>query len=995
VWLRLLGPVELWNGDRRVDCGPAKQRSVLAVLAMEAGNVVSTPVLMDRIWDNDPPDSAASALYAYVNRLRKVLSGTPATVVRRSGGYLLDIDPETVDVHRFRRLVSAARTTASALDEALALWRGGPFDGATGRWFVETRQTLEEERRQAQLDRGDAYLDDGRHAELIAPLREMLAEHGLEERPVAQLMVALYRSGRAGEALAEYRQARERLTTMVGQEPTAALRDLQQRILREDPALSRSTLRGPSSLPPDLPGFVGRTDELSTLDEWADARTVVISAVDGTAGVGKTALAVHWAHRAASRFQGGILFANLRGYGPGAPADPPEVLDGFLVALGVAYESVPAGLDAKVALYRSIVHKRRMLIVLDNAASPTQVRPLLPGGSTSAVVVTSRTMLAGLVARDQARRICLDVLPHEDAIALLAEFVGLARVEAEPEAADELAALCVHLPVALCVAGERASAQPDRPLGDLVDELADRGRRLDLLDADGDPDTAVRAVFSWSYRSLPVAVARAFRLIGAHPGSDFDRYAVAALADTDEAEADRLLARLDSAHLVERGGSGRYRMHDLLRAYAVDVAAPEETHPGLTRLLDLYLVASARAVDLLYPADAARRPTVDHDVRAVPSIEDSEAARAWLDLERANITAACVHAAAAGWTDRVVRLAVLMYRYLHIGGHTGDATAVFTAAVDAARGAGDARAEAEALIQLGLLQIDLGENERAEESLRRALWLAEAACADGRSASSRAVEQRLAARALGNLSNVLERRGQLDEAIAALRRALHIFEDIGDRYGQAQAWGSIGIVLNVTGQYADALRCQQHALVIFRAVGDGPGEARTLSNLGCVYQLQRLADPAADYHHQALALFQEQGDRKAVAGTLTFLGTVYQLQGRYAESIDHHRRALTLFREIGVRDGEARGLNGLGEALSVCGQFAEAIASHTEALAVAEATSMSQELARAHHGLATAWQATGQHDQARAHGETALRLYLELGAPQADEVRSTLAVVSS
>jgi tetratricopeptide (TPR) repeat protein len=982
VWLQLLGPVELCDGDRRVACGPAKQRSVLAILAMEAGHVVPTSVLIDRIWDNDPPESAASALYAYVNRLRKALIGTAAAVVRRSGGYLLDIDPDLVDVHRFRRLICAARSTTGALDDALALWRGNPFDGATGRWFVEVRRVLAEERRTAQLDRHEAYLSHGRHTELIAPLREIVAGDGLDERPVAQLMLALYRSGRAGEALAEYQRAHDRLIAQVGQEPGAVLKDLQQRILRDDPTLIRSSVN--SSLPPDVPGFVGRAAELSTLDEMAQGRTVVISAVDGTAGVGKTALAVHWAHRHSARFPDGGLYANLSGHGPGSPAEPAQVLDGFLAALGVPAESLPADLDAKAALYRNALRERRMVILLDNAATPRQVRPLLPGASRSAVLVTSRTMLAGLVARDHVRRICLDVLPREDAIALLAEFVGPDRIAVEPAAADDLAALCAYLPVALCVAGERASAQPHRKLRDLVDELADGGRRLDVLDADGDPDTAVRAVFSWSYRSLPAAQARAFRLIGGQPGADIDAYALAALAETDVPEANRLLVQLGNAHLIEHTGTGRYRMHDLLRAYAVELAAPDEARPALTRLLDLYLVTASLAVDILYPADAARRPPVEPGPRQAPSIEDAQAARSWLDTERANITAACRHAATRAWSDHVPRLAVLLYRYLQIGGHTGDATAIFTAAVSVARRAADPQAEAEALVQLGRLQLDLGESEPAEASLRRALGLSEA---EG--------DQRSAARALGNLSYVLERRGQYGEAVACMSRALRLFELIGDRYGQAQALGAVGIVLEYQGRYAEAIRCQQRALAIFREVGDRPGEARTLTNLGCIYQRQRLAAEAAEYLQQALAFFREMGDRPEEATALTNLGVVHRLRGRLAESLDHHRRALALYRQTGVRDGEADALNGLGEALVACGQFAEAIAAHTEALATAHATSLRREVARAQHGLAAAYCGAGQLDQAGRHGETALRHYVELAAPDADHVRQTLAAIGA
>ncbi|MGH8921280.1 MAG: NB-ARC domain-containing protein, partial [Actinomycetes bacterium] len=389
-------------------------------------------------------------------------------------------------------------------------------------------------------------------------------------------------------------------------------------------------------------------------------------------GVGKTALALRWAHRVRGDFPDGQLYVNLRGYDPGQPLSADDVLAGFLRALGLAGHDIPLEVDERAAAYRSLLDGRRMLVVLDNAATVEQIRPLLPGTPSAMVVVTSRDSLAGLVARDGARRLGLDLLPPEDAVSLLRVLIG-ARVEVEPDAAMTLANQCARLPLALRVAAELAVARPTTSLAVLVAELVDEQLRLHLLDAGGDPRTAVRGVFSWSYQHLPADAARAFRLLGLHPGPDLDLYAAAALTDTTPGQAQHLLGLLARAHLVHTASAGRYGMHDLLRAYATHLATDEdsghERRAVLTRLFDYYLAIVVAAMDTLVPAERHLRPRIPDPAPPGPVVADLITARAWLDAERAILAAICAHTARYGWPGHTTRLATTLFRYFEISVH--------------------------------------------------------------------------------------------------------------------------------------------------------------------------------------------------------------------------------------------------------------------------------------------------------------------------------------
>jgi tetratricopeptide (TPR) repeat protein len=657
----------------------------------------------------------------------------------------------------------------------------------------------------------------------------------------------------------------------------------------------------PAQLPADVEVFTGRSQELAELDRLL-ARTaetaaaaritgrnstaVVISAVSGTAGVGKTALALRWAHRVRGQFPDGQLYVNLHGFDPEQPLPAADALAGFLRALGLAGQNIPAEVEERAAAYRSLLDGRRMLVVLDNASSVEQVRPLLPGAPSCVVLVTSRDSLAGLVARHSARRLDLDLLPLEDAVALLAVLIG-GRVQAEPEAAATLARLCARLPLALRVAAELAAARPTISLAELVSELADEQRRLELLDAGGDARTAVRGAFSCSYHHLPAVVARAFRLIGLHPGPDFDSYAVAALADTSRDHAQQIVDRLARAHLVQAPRPGRYSMHDLLRTYATYLAGIEdsevERRAGLTRLFDHYLATAAAAMDTLIPAEQHRRPRIPPPTTPTPPMPDHAQARVWLDTERLTLTAVSAYTTARGWPGHTTRLSTTLYRYLDAGGHFPDGLTIHTHALHAARHTDEPTAEADALLHLG-----------------RIYW----------------------------------RQGHYGQAAHHLQRALSLAREIGDRVAETNALLNLGTLYQQQGHYQRATNHHQQALVLAREIGDRHGEANTLRDLGTVYRRRGCYQQAVDHHQQALALFRETGDQYGEACALNRSAETLLAIHQHNQARTQHTAALTLATQIGERYEQARAHDGLAHIHQVTGDLSQARQHWRHALAL-------------------------------------------------------------
>jgi DNA-binding SARP family transcriptional activator/Tfp pilus assembly protein PilF len=1035
VRVQLLGPVRAWRDEHELGLGGPARRAVLGMLAMRANQVVSRSELIDGLWGEDPPDSAVNGVHVYVAGLRRVLEPhrgrrAPGQVLLASGpGYLLRLadgqpDAEALDHHlaqaRHALAVGDLEAAAGSLNAALGLWQGASLAGVPGPWAVIERARLDELRLGAIEERIEVMIALGRDQQAAAQLAGLILGHPLRERFRGQMMLALYRCGRQADALAEFAAARRVLAGELGIEPGPGLRRLHQQILTADAALDlppdraapaghgspASAVRHPAGLiprelPADVDSFTGRAAELAELDQVLQVRdgqagrndrdgappTTVIS---GTAGVGKTTLAVHWAHRVRGAFPDGQLYVNLRGYDPAEPMPAADALAGFLRALGLADQDIPADADERAGRYRSLLDGRRILIVLDNAAAVEQVRPLLPGTPSCAVVVTSRDSLAGLVARHGARRLDLDLLPPADAVTLIRALIGR-RADADPAAAAALARQCVRLPLALRVAAELAAARPDLALARLVGELADEQRRLDLLHAGGDPRTAVRGVFSWSYRYLPADAARAFRLIGLHPGLDLDAYAAAALAGASLEQAGDVLGLLARVHLLDRARPGRCAMHDLLRAYAAHLSLTHDGMAGpgdatslrdspgagdagsdgraaLTRLFDYYLATAAAAMDILVPAERGRRPRIPPPATPIPPLAGPAAARAWLDAERATLVAVAARTAAGGWPSHAVRLSSIVCRYVETGGHYLDAVTIHGHARQAARETSDPAAEAYALNNLGLIEGRLGGYPKAASYLRQALRL------------FREVGDRSgAARALSNLASAEWRQGRYAQAASNHRQALGAFREIGDPIGEARALNGLGLVAWQQGRDMRAAGHFRQAQALFTELGDRSNEAHALGNLGMVVGRMGQDTQAAGYLTQALALLRQIGDRSGAASALTDLGTVACRQGRYQEATRHQQQALALFCEIGERGGEAEALNGLGEVLVATAQPGPAHAQHSAALAVAREIGDQHEQARAHNGLGAALTAAGLPSQARAQHEAALTLASQSG----------------
>ena len=783
---------------------------------------------------------------------------------------------------------------------------------------------------------------------------------------------------------------------------------------------------GPRQLPPDTYGFTARTAELAVLDGLLDnagrePSAVVVSAVAGTGGVGKTALAVHWAHRVADRFPDGQLYVDLRGYDPDQPLDPAGVLAGFLRALGVPGAQIPFDAAERAARYRTLLAGRRMLVLLDNAGSADQVRLLLPGTPSCFVLVTSRDSLAGLVARHGARRLDLDLLAADEAVALLRTLVG-PRIDAEPQAAAALAQRCARLPLALRLAAEIVAARPSASLGDLVAGLGDEHRRLDLLDAGADRRTAVRAVFSWSYHRLPEPAAGLFRLLGLHPGRDLDGYAAAALAATDLPRTGQLVDVLVRAHLVERTPTGRLRMHDLLRAYAAELAGTEPAparRAARARLLDQYLATASAAMDTLSPAEHHRRPQVPVPDTPLAPVGEPAAARAWLAAELPNLVATATHATAEGWPGYAGRLAVTLSYHLENGGHYTEALAIYGDALAAARGQ-DVAAEADAHHRIGNIMVNLGRHADAAEHYQRALRL-----------RRELGDAAMVGRTLNNLGNLYQRWGRHAEAAEAFQEALASQRALGDRYGEAVVLCNLGDhYVSSGGPYRQALAYYERAVGLCREVDDRSGEGTTLACIAHLFTRFGRYGEAAEAAVRGLSLVREVGDRygecyargalglarlglgygeqaradvtaalrlaraiddrMAEWDTLAALGRVCLRTGRSGDALEHFRGALALARRSGYRSREVSSLNGIGEALRATGDPAEAAVHHATALRLAREQANVDQEARALDGLGHVRYQAGQPELAREHWRAALDRYAELGVPEADEVRRRL-----
>ena len=676
----LLGPVHGWAGDCPVDLGPARQRCVLAALLAEPGRSVSTDALIGRVWGADPPGAVHSALYSYITRLRDVLRYADGyqTLTRADGGYRLNADTDAVDLWQWGQLLAQARAVtpgpdrAALLGRALRLWTGRPLTDLAGEWAEQVRQRLDRQRIVALAEWAELEIGAGRPAAVAPALVDPVAEHPIAERLVAALMNALHLSGRSAEALECYATVRQQIASDFGVEPGHALRELHLEILRSDrDSSSIAWTESPAQLPAGGAQFTGRQDALARLDALLSPpdSTARIMVITGMAGVGKTALAVQWGRQAADRFRDGQVYLDLQGYSNLAPIEPARALELLLQALGVPADRIPSDVDARMGLYRSSLVGKRVLVVLDNASTAAQVRSLLPGEPGCLVLITSRDALGGLVAVDGARRIQLDVLDLDEAVALLTALLGDEQACAPAESVAALAEVCARLPLALRIAAANIG---DQPIDDYVHSLA--ADPLSGLGVDGDPHAVVGAQFEYSYRNLDDDQRRMFRYLGSVPRTDVSVHSAAALVGSTVDEAAGLLRRLVNAHLVEHVWS-RYTFHDLLRAYAAHCAerdsTPAERDAALQRYFDWYLATATTAMDLV---DPNRRRLTDSTIGvASPELrfESYDDALAWLDAERPTLTVLpsmalqrgwYERAAAAGHTEAALQVAIVLLR---------------------------------------------------------------------------------------------------------------------------------------------------------------------------------------------------------------------------------------------------------------------------------------------------------------------------------------------
>jgi len=917
--------------------------------------------LVDAVWGDDPPASAEGGVYTYVAGLRRVLEPGRAEKGRRAkssvlvsagGGYQLVLPPECVDSREFEQGLAAARDARAAgdleramdtADRALSLWRGSPFAGVPGPFAESERQRLDELRTAAFEGRADLMLALGRPAEVIPGLTTLTAEHPLRERARGLLMIALYRCGRQAEALQVFYGIRDRLGEDLGIDPGAELNQIHQQVLAMDPALdgppaakkgrprvpgpdtappgtgggtaddtappARATAQephlgrqAPAQMPPDTAGFAGRTASLRLLHAMLPSGEPVsppATVITGTAGVGKTSLAIRFARQAAGRFPDGQLYVNLRGFDPsGSPVHPDTALRGFFEALGVPSGQIPPETDAMTALFRSLLDGKRMLLVLDNARSTEQIRPLLPGSPGCMVVITSRNQLTGLVAAEGARLLSLDVLSGTEARELLAGRLGEDRVASEPAGAGEIILRSSGLPLALSVTCARAASRPGLALSSLAGELRDARGRLDVLQTD-DAATDLRAVFSWSYDRLSEPAARMFRLLGVHPGPDVSAPAAASLAGVPPHRARAMLSELTRASLLTEEQSGRYTFHDLLRAYAAERASASddsatELDRARLRLLDHYVRTARAGCRLTYPG----RLTVD--LPPAPEGVTPETFGAyhevlgWFGTEHQVLRAVVALAAERGADHYCWKLAWLWGPLLKRRGMLHEDLAIQRIALEAARRLADPASLGHVLYEIGHLYLRMGKLPRAEAYMTKSLDMFTSV---GDKLKIAQVEHGMAL--------LLAQQERWTEALPRAIEGLRLRRAFGGRASVAYSENAIGWIYANLGNYDEALRHCKRALGLHRESGSRSGAADTLHSIAYACNSRRERETAIAYYEEALATYRDIGDPGGEATTLTHLGDAQVACGRSADARTSWEEALDLEARLAGQDPSA------------------------------------------------------------------------------------------
>ncbi|MFC1431423.1 tetratricopeptide repeat protein [Streptacidiphilus sp. N1-3] len=1005
------------------------------MLLLNANQVVSKEDLATALWGENRPSAAEAGLRNHVLRLRRQLGAEAGARVRTvAPGYLLKLNEGELDEHAFldgcregRRQMLAGESGAAreTLAAALGLWAGEPLADLPPSMDVMVRvQHLQETRLTAWETRIEADLLLGGGQELVAELRGLAEAHPLREALHGQLMLALYRAGRKAEALEAFQALRRTLVSELGLEPSELVQHLHRRILDADsdlmatartsaaptapavvvadsPSGSSETRAGAlRQLPADTRVFTGRSRELDQLLTLADqalasgrAGSLVISAIDGMAGIGKSALAVHAAHLLRDRFPDGHLFIDLHGHTSGIdPLTAAEALDRLLRSLGLQPQLIPGDLGERAAVYRDRLAGTRTLIVLDNAESTAQIRPLLPGAAGSLVLITSRRRLTGL---DDAYTVPLDLLTETEARELLHQVAGPGRIPDGHAATDELTTLCGHLPLAIRITAARLRHRPALQPQDLAEQLRDEHGRLDHLK---DEDRSLAVVFASSYTALPRDERRLFRLLGLAPGADFDVYAAANLLGVPRDSAERLLESLLDQNLLIQHAPGRYRFHDLVRLYARtldtrdagdagdagDPARAPEHKEALERLLDYYQHTTQLADrHLARPCrPGPLRANVPHPV--APHLADRTAALVWLRTESGNILAA---AAAATRTapHRTVALTAALAGFLYQEGPWTQASALHRAAAAAAQEQNDQYGQANALWELGQVRTVAGDFNASKTVLAQSLTIYQQ------------LGDRLGeANSLWGLGRAHYAVGDFAESKDMLDRALSLYEDLSDPLGEANALWDLGRVQLATGHYSAADSLYEQALAIFQKLGGHEGEANALWDLGRVRPATGHYPAADSLYQQAREMFQERGHRLGEANALWDLGRVQLAAGEHRDAERMLDQSLAILRELGNRLGEAYALWDLGRVRLAGGDHQAAEDMYRQALAIFEKLGSHDGAANSLHELARVRHATGQLPNALDLLNKSLRLFEEIGNSQGSaEVRASAAAWST
>jgi DNA-binding SARP family transcriptional activator/tetratricopeptide (TPR) repeat protein len=993
VDLRVLGPVTAAGPGGPARLHGARQRAVLGVLALHAGTVLPIPRLVDVLWGDDPPRTAVKTLHSHVARIRQALAecGFAPVLRTREPGYVLDVAPDLVDALRFEREVRAARKdiatgavdhAVTTLRAAMTLWRGDAFaDAALTGWGQREIDRLHELRLSTMEELWDALLRQGEHEDAVRELPRLLAAHPTRERLAGLHMLALYRCGRHTDALEAFHGLRVRLADEFGVDPGPELLALHTSILRRDPDLDpRQPAAGPAQLPARVGHFTGRDAELALLDRALDGERPVVL-ISGAAGMGKTALAIEWAHRIADRFPDGQLFIDLRGHDAGLAVSAQDALAHLLRSLDVADERVPGDPAERAALYRSELHDRRCVIVVDNVPSVAEILPLVPGTGPSLLVVTSRQALAALSSRHAVHPIALDALDHTASITLLTRVLGAERVAHERGPAARLARLCGGMPLALRIAAARLVVVDGvRPIAALARELVG-GNRLDTLAVEGDSRT-VRAVLASAYLPLDPAQARMFRRLGLSPGATFSTALGAALCGGSAQDGRRAADGLASAHLITGVAPDRFRFHDLIRDFARQCARTDEPTSALTeagdRLVDWYLAVAASANLAIDPNRDVVTPTLRHPAPDRPFAADRHAALAFLGAERDNLLPVVRYARDNGRPAAAWQLTYLLTSFYDATGHWHERIELCRQGAAAATELGDAKAEAEMLRALGVAYFMVRRLHDALDTNAQALTAAKAAGdMDGEG------------HVYNNIANAYVELRRFDEAITAHRMA--VARSAGNPFGHALAQRNLGYTYVRMGRAADSIAPLTGALATFRALGNTRLEAATLDTLGEAYTERGDHELALAYLGEAIAVSRANGDRWMEWESLLDAGVVHLGRKDFTAALADFEQSLVISREVGDRHGEAAALHHVGRALIGAGDLDAAREHLAQAMSVRARVPDDYQEAHLHRDLAELAARSGQDAAAAAHRNQAITLYRQANATaEANELAGTM-----